>query len=66
MSIKTDRQWCDSTVNKVFEGEAIDLLRRLPTERVDHIITDPMYMVATKKSRSCIYEWGPEPGSGKV
>src|SRR5262245_47783176 len=52
-------------VNKVFEGEAIDLLCRLPTERVDQIITDPMYMVASKKSKSCIYEWGPETGSGK-
>jgi site-specific DNA-methyltransferase (adenine-specific) len=53
-------------VNKVFEGEAINLLRRLPIKSIDHIITDPMYMVAKGKRKSCIYEWGPEPGSGEA
>jgi site-specific DNA-methyltransferase (adenine-specific) len=51
-------------VNKVFHGNALDLLRRLPAQSIDAVIADPMYMVAKKKSKSCTYDWGPEPGSG--
>ena len=53
-------------VNKVFHGNALALLRRLPAQSIDAVIADPMYMVAKKKSKSCTYDWGPEPGSGEA
>src|SRR5262249_44069267 len=45
---------------------ALRLLKALPSSSIDAVITDPMYMVAREKSKSCIYDWGPEPGSGKA
>ncbi len=53
-------------LNKVYRGNALDLLRRLPTQGANAVITDPMYMVAVRKGKSCIYDWGPEPGSGSA
>lgn len=50
--------------NKVFHCNAKTLLRALPTETIDSVITDPMYMVARNKSKKCTYEWGVEPGQG--
>jgi DNA modification methylase len=44
-------------VNKVFCGDALKLLRVLPTASVDAVITDPMYGT----SKNCIYDWGPDP-----
>ena len=54
----------DRFIGKVFNDSALRLLRALPTASVDAVITDPMYMVMSKKSKSCIYEWGAEPGTG--
>ncbi len=51
-------------VNKVFHGDALDVLRAMPTESIDAVITDPMYMVAQTKGANCIYDWGAEPGQG--
>ena len=51
-------------VNNVFNCNALNLLQALPTASIDAMLSDPMYMVATKKSKSCVYDWGPEPGRG--
>jgi DNA modification methylase len=51
-------------VNRVFHCNAIKLLRALPTESIDSVVTDPMYMVAKNKGKNCTYEWGVEPGQG--
>lgn len=51
-------------VNKVFHCDAVNLLRALPTESIDSVICDPMFMVATNKGKTCTYEWGVEPGRG--
>jgi site-specific DNA-methyltransferase (adenine-specific) len=51
-------------INKIFLGDSLNLLRRLPAESIDAVIADPMYMVARKKPKSCVYDWGPEPGTG--
>jgi DNA modification methylase len=51
-------------VGEVFCMNALRLVQALPSTSIDAVIADPMYMVATKKSKSCIYDWGPEPGSG--
>lgn len=50
---------------KVFACHALKLLGKLPTESIDAVIADPMYMVKKKKGRNCIYDWGVEPGTGK-
>jgi SAM-dependent methyltransferase len=51
-------------LGEVFCMDAIRLLRGLPSASIDAVISDPMYMVATKKSKACTYDWGPEPGRG--
>jgi site-specific DNA-methyltransferase (adenine-specific) len=53
-------------VGEVFCMHAKRLLEALPTASIDAVLTDPMYMVSLKKSKSCIYDWGPEPGSGRA
>lgn len=50
--------------NRVVRCDALVFLRSLPTESIDRVITDPMYMVARIKGKNCIYEWGVEPGNG--
>ena len=47
-------------VNKVFHGDALDLLRAIPTASIDSVIADAMYGVA----KNCRYEWGPDPAKG--
>lgn len=51
-------------VGEVFWMNALRLLQALPTASIDAVLSDPMYMVAKKKSKSCVYDWGPEPGMG--
>ncbi len=50
----------DRYLGKEFCGDAPDLLRMMPVESVDAVITDAMYGT----SRSCVYEWGPDPAQG--
>ncbi len=47
-------------INKVFRGDALDLLRRLPTATIDAVLTDAMYGTA----RNCRYDWGFDPARG--
>jgi DNA modification methylase len=49
-----------SCLNKVFCGNALDLLRALPSSSIDACIADPMY--GTK--RGFAYEWGEDPAQG--
>ncbi len=51
-------------VGEVFCMDALRLLQALPSASIDAVISDPMYMVAKTKSKSCVYDWGPEPGMG--
>lgn len=50
----------DNFVNKVFHGDARNLLRALPTASIDAMIADAMYGT----SKNCLYEWGVDPGKG--
>ena len=47
-------------INKVFNGDALDLLRVMPTASVDDVITDAMYGTA----KNCRYDWGLDPAKG--
>jgi DNA modification methylase len=47
-------------INKVFNGDALDLLRVIPTASVDDVIADAMYGTA----KNCRYDWGPDPAKG--
>jgi hypothetical protein len=47
-------------INKVFNGDALNLLRVIPTASVDAVVSDPMYGT----SKNCVYEWGPDPAQG--
>jgi DNA modification methylase len=47
-------------LNKVFNGDALKLLRVLPTASIDAIVTDPMYGT----SKNCLYDWGVDPAQG--
>jgi DNA modification methylase len=47
-------------INKVFCGDALDLLRVIPTESIDAVITDAMYGTA----KDCRYNWGLDPAGG--
>jgi len=51
-------------LGKVYACEALDLLQRLPSQSIDAVISDPMYMVSATKQNSCTYDWGIEPGTG--
>ena len=51
-------------LNKIWTCNALDFLRRLPSEGVDTVIADPMYGVASKPSKNNTYDWGPEPFHG--
>lgn len=59
-------------LNKVFHGDARNLLRALPSESIDAVISDPMYgtsrssaSVAAATDRSVFtYDWGPDPANG--
>ncbi len=46
-------------IGKVFNGDALDLLRVIPTASMDAVITDAMYGTARVR-----YEWGPDPARG--
>ena len=50
----------DNFVNKVFHGDARNLLRALPTASIDAVIADAMYGT----SKNCQYEWGVDPAKG--
>jgi site-specific DNA-methyltransferase (adenine-specific) len=50
--------------NKVFHGNALSLLRALPTASIDDVITDPMYGVAKNPKPRATYDWGPDPCNG--
>jgi DNA modification methylase len=47
-------------INKVFNGDALDLLRAIPTASIDDVITDAMYGTA----KNCRYDWGLDPARG--
>jgi DNA modification methylase len=47
-------------LNKVFHGDALRLLRALPTRSIDAVILDAMYGTA----KHFEYEWGEDPGRG--
>jgi DNA modification methylase len=47
-------------INKVFNGDALDLLRVIPSASVDAVIPDAMYGTA----KNCRYEWGLDPARG--
>lgn len=47
-------------LNKVFCGEALDLIRLVSTASVDAVISDAMYGV----SKNCRYDWGLDPAKG--
>jgi DNA modification methylase len=50
----------DTFLNKVWHGDARNLLRALPTASLDAVITDAMYGT----SKNCQYEWGLDPAKG--
>ena len=50
----------DTFINKVWHGDARNLLRALPTASLDAVITDAMYGTA----KLVQYEWGPDPAKG--
>ena len=47
-------------VNKVFHGDALDLMGVMPTASIDAIIADAMYGT----SKNCLYDWGLDPAKG--
>jgi site-specific DNA-methyltransferase (adenine-specific) len=49
-----------SSLNKVFHGDALALLRVIPTASIDAVITDAMYGTG----RNCRYDWGLDPAKG--
>jgi hypothetical protein len=49
-----------SNLNKVYWGNALDLLQTMPGQSVDSVISDAMYGV----SKHCRYEWGLDPARG--
>lgn len=50
----------DRYLGKVFNADALDLLRTMPVESVDAVIADAMYGV----SKNCRYDWGHDPAQG--
>ena len=44
-------------INKVFNCDALDLLRVIPTASIDAVIADAMHGTA----KNCRYEWGLDP-----
>jgi DNA modification methylase len=53
----------DRFLNKVFHGDALRLLGRLPSGSVDAVITDAMYGT-TRGKKKVVYEWGVDPAGG--
>jgi phage N-6-adenine-methyltransferase len=58
-------------LGRVFYADALDLLRRLPTNSIDAVITDPMYGACKNTTkdpriafRGAPYDWGPDPSNG--
>jgi DNA modification methylase len=49
-----------SYLGKVYHADALALLRTMPGESVDAIVTDPMYGT----SKNCPYDWGLDPARG--
>jgi DNA modification methylase len=50
----------DKFINKVYHGNALNLLRALPPASIDAVITDAMYGT----SKNFEYDWGVDPGRG--
>lgn len=50
----------ETFINKVFHSDALALLRALPSEFIDAVISDAMYGTA----KNCRYEWGVDPAKG--
>ena len=50
----------NSFINKVFNGDALDLLRVIATTSLDAVITDAMFGTANR----LVYDWGREPSRG--
>jgi DNA modification methylase len=50
----------DRFANKVFHGDALALLKVIPTASMDAVIADAMYGTA----KNCRYDWGPDPAKG--
>jgi len=50
----------ETFINKVYHGDARNLLRALPSASIDAVITDAMYGTA----KNCQYEWGLDPARG--
>ena len=51
-------------LNKVFYGDALHLLRGLPSHAVDGVFADPMYGVAKNPKPRTTYDWGADPFLG--
>src|SRR5262249_7095072 len=51
-------------VNKLFHGDALDLLLLLPPASIDAVITDPMYGVSKNPRPKLAYDWGADPFQG--
>src|SRR5262249_10294024 len=50
-------------LGRVYHADALDLLRRLPTESIDAVMTDPMYG-SSANSKRAQYDWGKDPSGG--
>jgi hypothetical protein len=57
---RLDRVDVERFENQVFCGNALKLLRVLPSASVDVVITDAMYVT----SKVCRYDWGLDPAKG--
>jgi site-specific DNA-methyltransferase (adenine-specific) len=54
----------DRFLNNIFHGNALTLLRAMPTASIDAVIADPMYGVAKHPMPKATYDWGPDPCNG--
>lgn len=50
----------DRFINKIFHGDARNLLAALPDASIDAVVTDAMYGT----SKKCQYDWGVDPAKG--
>jgi DNA modification methylase len=54
----------DRLTNQVFHGDALRLLRGMPTQAIDEVFADPMYGVTQNPNPRAFYDWGPDPCNG--
>src|SRR5215470_9091717 len=54
----------DRLINQVFHGDALRLLRGMPTHAVDAVLADPMYGACKTPQQKTTYDWGPDPCRG--